>query len=91
MILIGFLDVPLDRLDEVREALPVHVLLTRAEPGCEHFEVIESRSVPGRFAVSERFVDAAAFRAHQLRAEKADWGQITRGIPRDYEIRGLDE
>ncbi|WP_425046587.1 putative quinol monooxygenase [Primorskyibacter sp. S87] len=88
--LTGFFDVPEEALEEVRAALPEHVYLTRAEPGCEYFEVFESVSEPGRFAVSERFKDAASFRAHQDRAEASDWGRITRDYPRSYDIVGLN-
>lgn len=89
--LTGFIDVPPERLDAVRAALPLHIEATRAEPGCTHFEVIESAAQPGRFAVSERFEDAAAFQAHQDRAAASDWGRLTAGLPRDYEIAGLKD
>ena len=87
----GFLDVPEDRLDAIRAALPEHIRLTRAEPGCLRFDVIESSSTPGRFAVSEEFTDPAAFRAHQARAAAAHWGRISAGLSRSYKIAGLEE
>lgn len=87
----GYIDVPEERLEAVRAALPEHVLLTRAEPGCLRFEVIESSSTPGRFAVSEEFDSPEAFRAHQLRASQSDWGRISEGLPRNYKITGLEE
>lgn len=89
--LTGYIDVPPERRDAIRAALPEHIRLTRAEPGCLSFEVIESSSTPGRFAVSERFTDAAAFQAHQTRAAASDWAQISQGIPRTYEVKGLEE
>lgn len=91
VILTGYIDVPPDRRDAIRAALPEHIRLTRAEPGCLSFEVIESASTPGRFAVAERFTDAAAFTAHQTRAAASDWARISDGIPRNYEIKGLED
>ncbi|WP_299924720.1 putative quinol monooxygenase [uncultured Pelagimonas sp.] len=85
----GYIQVPEDRLDEVRTALVEHIKLTRAEPGCLRFEVVASQTKMGRFDVSEEFLDKAAFEAHQARVKSSDWGRITQGIPRDYEISGL--
>lgn len=91
MTLNGYLDVPAARLEAVRAALPRHVELTRAEPGCLQFDVVEATAPAGRFTVSERFADAAAFQAHQDRAAASDWGRITAGMPRSYTITGLPE
>ena len=63
--------------------------LTRAEAGCISFEVTKT-SDPMVWAVSERFVDAAAFEAHQARAAASDWAAQTAGIARDYTIRGME-
>ncbi|HHU39108.1 MAG TPA: antibiotic biosynthesis monooxygenase [Propionibacterium sp.] len=69
----------------VKRHLPRHVELTRAEPGCLHFEVWP---VPGQlvWTVSERFVDGAAFGAHQRRVADSEWGRATQGIERRYTI-----
>ncbi len=85
----GFIQVPEARLDVVRTALVEHIKLTRAEPGCVRFEVVASPAELGRFDVSEEFLDKAAFEAHQARVKSSEWGRITQGIPRDYEISGL--
>ncbi len=85
----GYIQVPKERLDDVRTALVEHIELTRAEPGCLRFEVVASQTEPGRFDVSEEFEDKAAFETHQARVKSSDWGRITQGIPRDYKIRGL--
>jgi len=82
----GYLDVPTDRLDQVRAALPQHIALTRAETGCVAFDVTEDASVPGRFTVSETFVDQTAFDTHQARTKASDWFRVTEGIPRHYSI-----
>lgn len=87
VILTGYLDVPPDRLEDVRAALPLHLRLTRAEPGCQSFEVFESAAVAGRFAVSECFASRTDFEAHQSRTQTSDWGRLTAGLARDYAIR----
>ncbi len=82
----GYLDFPADRLNDVRTALPDHIALTRAEPGCVSFEVDEDQDQPGRFNVSEVFVDQPAFDAHQARTRASDWFSVTQGIARHYVI-----
>jgi hydroxyethylthiazole kinase-like uncharacterized protein yjeF len=72
----------------VREQLPRHLELTRAEPGCTSFTVTPT-SDPLVWRVEESFRDAAAFRAHQDRAAASDWGRTTQGIERRYTVTGL--
>lgn len=73
----------------VRRNLDRHIALTRAEPGCLHFEV-EPTIDPLMWTVQQRFVDQSAFDAHQRRVKASDWGRATAGIKRDYVIsRGL--
>lgn len=86
----GHLSVPPARRDAVRAALPEHIRLSRAEPGCLHFDVHESTTSPGRFDVTEEFTDAHAFHTHQTRTRASDWARITAGIPRDYKVTGLE-
>ena len=83
--LTGTLSCAAGRQQAVRDALPDHLRLTRAEPGCLEFEVVETR--PGSFSVSELFVDGAAFDAHQTRTRASDWHDVTRGMRRDYVVR----
>ncbi len=87
----GYITVPADRMDEVKTGLVDHIRLTREEPGCISFQVTEDPTIPGRFNVHERFTDAAAFKAHQTRGGQSPWAKITEGIPRSYEITGLEE
>ena len=77
----GHMELPEDRRDAVLEALPEHVRLTRAEPGCESFEVSPGAD---RLDVRESFRDEAAFRLHQARISGTDWEAVTRGLGRDY-------
>ncbi len=89
--LTGYIDVPADRLDAVSRALPHHVALTRAEPGCLSFDVTPDVSVPGRFQVAELFTDQKAFDAHQTRTKSSEWATVTADIPRTYQIEDLTE
>jgi quinol monooxygenase YgiN len=82
----GHIDVPLDRLAEVQTALPDHIRLTLAEPGCQHFDVTPDPLIAGRFNVTEAFATRADFDAHQTRTQASDWARIASNIPRDYKI-----
>ncbi len=84
--LTGHIDVPPDRRAAVAAALPDHIRLTRAEPGCLSFEVTPDPETAGRFIVRETFRDRAAFDAHQARMRGSDWAVVTAGIPRHYRI-----
>ncbi|WP_109311771.1 putative quinol monooxygenase [Ruegeria sp. AU67] len=86
VVLRGHISVPADRVTQVREALPDHIALTRAEPGCITFDVTENADIPGRFNVHEIFENQAAFDAHQARTKASTWFKVTEGIPRDYQI-----
>ncbi|WP_421858016.1 putative quinol monooxygenase [Oricola sp.] len=89
VLLDGYIDVPAERRAAVAEALAEHVRLTLAEPGCRRFSVALCPNVPGRYLVSEAFVDRAAFDAHQTRAAASAWADVTQGIARNYEIRTI--
>jgi len=82
--LTGTMTCPPERADAVRTALPEHIHLTRAEPGCLAFEVTETAS--GVFSVAEHFADRTAFEAHQRRTRASEWARVTAGCPRDYEV-----
>ncbi|MEM8653894.1 MAG: antibiotic biosynthesis monooxygenase [Pseudomonadota bacterium] len=72
----------------VRAALPDHLRLTRAEPGCLRFDV-DPTDDPLVWSVSEEFTDPGAFEAHRARAATSDWARATAGIERDYTIKGM--
>ena len=76
--------------DLVRLYLSRHLELTRAEPGCIVFEVTPEEDGL-TWAVHERFVDQAAFDAHQARAATSDWARQTADIPRDYTVDEIDQ
>jgi len=89
--LTGYIDIPAERLEAVKAALPIHIALTRAEPGNLTFEVTENPDNPLRFDVSETFTDQAAFDFHQTRAAASDWAEITEGLPRSYKIEEIPD
>nr|WP_191856031.1 antibiotic biosynthesis monooxygenase [Agrobacterium tumefaciens] len=68
--------------------LPVHIRLTRAEPGCLSFEVSQTDD-PLIWRVEELFIDRDAFDFHQKRTRASQWFVATSAIPRDYEITTL--
>ncbi len=80
--LAGAIFVPPADLEQVRAALPEHIRLTRAEPGCRSFTVTERDG--GRFDVAEEFVDFAAFEAHKMRATQTIWAVVTSRATREY-------
>ncbi|WP_233193141.1 GNAT family N-acetyltransferase [Cryobacterium sp. Y29] len=77
-----------DQADTVRDHLPLHLALTRAEPGCCSFNVTRT-SNPLMWQVEESFEHAAAFEAHRERVASSEWGQATVGIERRYTVIGL--
>jgi quinol monooxygenase YgiN len=85
--LTGHLEVPPERLEAVKAALPAHIALTQAEPGCLTFSVTQSPDNPTHFLVSETFTDQPAFDAHQARASTSPWAEVTAGLKRHYSIR----
>ena len=87
----GYLDVPSDRMAAVAAALPEHIALTQAEPGCLEFSVTPSPDIIDRLMVAELFADRAAFEQHQARASASPWAQVTRGIVRHYTITDEDD
>ncbi|PIE16732.1 MAG: antibiotic biosynthesis monooxygenase [Rhodobacterales bacterium] len=90
ILLTGYIDVPPGRLAQVNAALPAHIALTRAEPGCLAFDVTPDAEIAGRFNVAERFASRADFEAHQLRTQGSDWARITAGIARHYQIAEIE-
>lgn len=65
--------------------LPLHVELTRAEPGCITFDVATTDD-PLVWAVDELFRDDIAFAEHQDRVASSEWGRVTSEIERRYAV-----
>lgn len=74
--------------DIVREHLPEHIRLTRAEPGCLSFHVTPTDD-PLVWQVDEAFADRAAFEAHQTRTRASAWYKATAHLRRDFRTSGL--
>ncbi len=64
-----------------------HIALSRAEPGCEKFEVYPDANNPYHYIVSEIYETEEAFAAHQVRAAASEWGQATKMLERRYTKR----
>ena len=73
-----------DEADILRAALPEHIRLSRAEPGCIAFDVTET--APCVFTLSESFANRAAFDAHQARSRASAWWRATGHLPRDFDL-----
>ncbi len=69
----------------VTSALPQHIALSRAEPGCLAFRVDQTAD-PLLWQVDEVFADRASFDLHQSRTKTSDWFAATGHIPRRYQV-----
>lgn len=67
--------------------LDQHIALSRAENGCEKFEVYPDQNNPHQYIVSEIYESEEAFAAHQARAVSSEWGQATESLERRYTKR----
>jgi quinol monooxygenase YgiN len=86
--LTGWIAIPPEEEARLLPLLAEHIRLTRAEPGCFAFSVTRDPAAPGRFAVAERFRDAAALDDHRNRAAASAWGEASRHLAREYRIVG---
>ena len=86
--LTGHLTCAPDEIETVRAALSEHIRLSRAEPGCLSFDVVQNPDDPCRWDVAEAFADRDAFAAHQARTRDSDWWRATAHMPRNFEIVG---
>jgi autoinducer 2-degrading protein len=91
IILSGYIDIPEDKLEQITDALPEHINLTKEEVGCLVFEVSQDKNQLNRFHVYEEFIDQDAFDLHQLRVKNSSWGKISSDINRCYSIIKADD
>lgn len=82
----GYIVVSAEDLDAVLRELPSHIELTRNEPGCNVFNVIQDQSDNLIFHVHEEFEDRTAFDSHQSRVQSSVWGRVTSNVQRHYQI-----
>ena len=74
-----------DDLITVQTFLPGHITLSRAEPGCIRFDVIQTAN-PLVWQVDETYTDQAAFEAHQTRNRASIWWKMSQGLLRDFQL-----
>ena len=82
----GQIEVPAAELAKITVALEKHMALTREEPGCIVFEVVQDSEEPTMFTVYEEFVDQAAFDSHQNRVLASSWSEATKNVVRHYKV-----
>jgi autoinducer 2-degrading protein len=82
----GYIVVPDTDLASVQDGLLEHIELTQREHGCLYFTVSQDTENKNRFNVHEKFVNHAAFEAHQTRAKNSRWGHIAANVERYYQI-----
>lgn len=82
----GYIVVTDTDLASVQDGLLEHIELTQREHGCLHFTVSQDTENKNRFNVHEKFVNRAAFEAHQTRAKDSRWGRIAANVERYYQI-----
>lgn len=86
IILEGFIQVPLEDLEAVVQALPVHIELTRQESECIVFEVTRDPADTTRFNVYEEFSSRIGFEHHQLRVKASHWAEVSKSAIRHYKV-----
>jgi len=86
IILEGHMIVPEPDLSDVKAALPDHIDLTLAEPGCEVFQVKQDAQRPTRFHVYEEFESQETFEAHFDRISGTLWESVTKNAQRFYNV-----
>jgi quinol monooxygenase YgiN len=69
----------------VRQFLPDHINLSRAEPGCLSFNVDPTDDALV-WRLDESFADRAAFEAHQSRTRASAWFEATATLKRDFRV-----
>ena len=69
----------------MKQYLPRHIELSRPEPGCIHFDVVQTEA-PFVWTVAQQFEHQVAFDSHQKRVKNSEWGRATAGIKRDYVV-----
>ena len=74
-------------VDLVQRLLPDHIRLSRDEPGCLSFDVVQTAD-PLIWQLDETFVDRTAFEAHQVRTRTSRWFKATAQLKRKFHISG---
>jgi len=90
VILKGYVIVPDDDLDAINEALPAHIVNTRAEDGCLLFNVTQDENQKNRFNVHEEFINKESFSNHQDRVKHSEWGNVSANLEKHYHINQIE-
>ncbi len=86
-VLEGYIRVPPEELENIKNNLEEHIQNTLNEPGCLEFRVERDGTDECVFHVFERFRDKDAFDAHQQRVKTSHWGAVTQNVERVYKER----
>ena len=86
VILKGYIVVPDSDLAAVATELPRHIELTRQEPGCLVFEVVQDGLNKNTFTVYEEFTGNDSFAFHQERIKGSSWALATVRVERHYQL-----
>jgi len=86
VILSGYVLTTKPDLPKILAALPEHIRLTRAEPGCIVFSVTQDDDNPLRFDVYEEFESKEDFAKHQARIVGTNWSEASKSLEKFYEI-----
>lgn len=65
-----------DKVEEFAAFMRRHAELSRAEPGCRAFEVVQSQTDPAQFLFYEVFDDEAAYTVHRAAPHYQRWRDI---------------
>lgn len=91
ILLEGYIDIPTDRLPNAQDFIPVHIETLRGKPGCLFFEVKPCHEIENRFLLFAKFQDQCAVDVHIKESFGTQWGKLTRGIPRIYEVSYVNQ
>jgi len=87
VILEGYIRVPYEELETIKNKLNEHIEHTLNEDGCLEFDVTQDDSDECIFHVFEKFLDNDAFNLHQARTKISDWGAVSKNVGRFYSKR----
>ncbi len=86
IILKGYIEIPDSDLLDIREELPRHIELTLNEKGCLAFNITQDDVNENVYHVYEEFTDRVSFERHQERVAGSQWGKLSKGVKRHYQI-----
>ncbi len=84
VILEGYIRVPYEELETIKNKLNEHIGNTLNEDGCLQFDATQDDCDECIFHVFEKFLDNDAFNFHQARTKISDWGAVSKNVERFY-------